>query len=257
MNGQVYEIFSSFQGEGVYVGRRQVFVRMAGCPMNCCYCDTPLSKKASLLCRVEQQPGTSEFELVENPMEINDLLPHIRHLMTSDTKTVSYTGGEPLLQDDFLYSVADRCRRNRWKNYLETSGFSIEKFRKVVKLIDYAAIDVKLPDHQAVIPNEYGKLYSNEISCIEASCESRAETIVKVVILPGTDRDCFTEVCKDIGKIEDSSSVRLQFVIQPVTLVGAMSPSFAGEVFELSERAGVHLDDVRVIPQVHKVMGVL
>ncbi|MDY6958198.1 MAG: radical SAM protein, partial [Halobacteriota archaeon] len=224
---------------------------------NCCYCDTPLSKKASPLCRVEQQPGSSEFELVENPIEVDDIISHIRHLMTSDTKTVSYTGGEPLIQEDFLYSVADRCRRNRWKNFLETSGFSVEKFLKVVKLIDYAAIDVKLPDHQAVIPDEYGKLYANEISCIEASCESRAETIVKVVILPGTDSDCFTEVCKDLGTIEESSSSTLHFVIQPVTLVGAMTRSFAGEVFELSERAGLHLEDVRVIPQVHKVLGVL
>lgn len=256
MNGQIYEIFSSFQGEGVHVGRRQVFVRMAGCPLNCCYCDTPLSKKDSPLCRAEQHASTSDFELIRNPIEVNDLIPQIRNLMTSDAKAVSYTGGEPLLQEEFLYSIADRCRRNGWKNYLDTSGFSARRFRKVVNVIDYAAIDVKLPDHQAVIAEDYSKLYANEISCIEVSCDNCAETIIKVVILPGTDGEYFTKVCKDIRSIVENTSAELYFVIQPVTLMGEMSQSFTKEIFELSERAGSYLKEVRVIPQVHKIIGI-
>ncbi|MDF1532664.1 MAG: 7-carboxy-7-deazaguanine synthase QueE, partial [ANME-2 cluster archaeon] len=39
------EIFNSIQGEGIFTGMRQVFVRFQGCPLHCDYCDTPQSRK--------------------------------------------------------------------------------------------------------------------------------------------------------------------------------------------------------------------
>jgi 7-carboxy-7-deazaguanine synthase len=39
--GYLSEIFVSFQGEGAHVGRRHLFVRLAGCNIRCRYCDTP------------------------------------------------------------------------------------------------------------------------------------------------------------------------------------------------------------------------
>ena len=38
---QLNELFNSFQGEGLYVGQRQTFVRFAGCNLACQYCDSP------------------------------------------------------------------------------------------------------------------------------------------------------------------------------------------------------------------------
>ncbi|HPX77174.1 MAG TPA: 7-carboxy-7-deazaguanine synthase QueE, partial [Methanobacterium sp.] len=43
MNTRISEIFSSIQGEGKLVGRRQVFIRFSGCNLTCNYCDTPQS----------------------------------------------------------------------------------------------------------------------------------------------------------------------------------------------------------------------
>ena len=40
-SGYLSEVFVSFQGEGAHIGRRHLFVRLAGCNLRCSYCDTP------------------------------------------------------------------------------------------------------------------------------------------------------------------------------------------------------------------------
>ena len=37
---KIKEIFSSIQGEGLYIGCKQIFIRFCACNLNCYYCDT-------------------------------------------------------------------------------------------------------------------------------------------------------------------------------------------------------------------------
>src|SRR3989339_608029 len=58
MTGRINEIFSSIQGEGIYFGHKQVFVRFSGCNLACGYCDTEFEKfeeydSESLLKKIE------------------------------------------------------------------------------------------------------------------------------------------------------------------------------------------------------------
>lgn len=76
----INEIFISIQGEGARKGMVCVFVRFAGCNLNCPWCDTDHRKNATM---------TAE-EILEQVRKVSDgrLLP------------VVFTGGEPALQLD-------------------------------------------------------------------------------------------------------------------------------------------------------------
>ena len=85
MKAPIIEIFSSFQGEGLLIGQRQIFVRFAGCNLNCNYCDTNDSKS--------EKSGK-----LMTPQQVTD---EINRLLTPDCRTISFTGGEPSLYPDF------------------------------------------------------------------------------------------------------------------------------------------------------------
>lgn len=46
LTAPIAEIFCSVQGEGLYAGQRQVFLRFAGCNLSCRYCDEPAARDA-------------------------------------------------------------------------------------------------------------------------------------------------------------------------------------------------------------------
>ena len=65
VSGRIAEVFRSFQGEGLLLGRRQVFVRLAGCSVGCRYCDTEWAFQTPASVVV---PGSSER--VDNPLTV-------------------------------------------------------------------------------------------------------------------------------------------------------------------------------------------
>ena len=87
----IKEIFESIQGEGPYVGEKQLFVRTTRCNLNCKYCDTP-----HLPVNINDTDTFFEF----TP---NELVSYINEKF--DIQTISFislTGGEPLIWNEFL-----------------------------------------------------------------------------------------------------------------------------------------------------------
>jgi organic radical activating enzyme len=99
---EVNEIFSSWQGEGTYTGTPAVFVRFAGCNLNCSFCDTNHEKKFNMTAR-------------EVLAEVDKLL------IDTAIDTMVLTGGEPLLQKDFSKFV-DYAMDDMWEVHVETNG---------------------------------------------------------------------------------------------------------------------------------------
>ena len=64
----LHELFVGVQGEGPRVGERQVFVRLAGCPRACAYCDARAARRSSSTARIERTPGRRDWRRVANPV---------------------------------------------------------------------------------------------------------------------------------------------------------------------------------------------
>src|SRR5271167_2974789 len=107
MNAKILEIFRSIQGEGKYVGASQVFVRFFECNMHCVWCDTPASIG-------DGKREYQELDLKQVSGQVNALY--------DNAHSVSITGGEPLLQKDFLKSFCHGLHREGKKIYLDSNG---------------------------------------------------------------------------------------------------------------------------------------
>ncbi len=94
------EIFLSLQGETSRVGLPTVFVRLAGCPLRCRWCDTPYSFQGG------------------ETVALADLL---RRIADYEVKTVCVTGGEPLAQRNCPALLTALCDAG-YSVSLETSG---------------------------------------------------------------------------------------------------------------------------------------
>ncbi len=94
------EIFYSVQGEGVWTGTPAVFVRLAGCNLNCRFCDTDYSTKAF----------ASVAHIVARVRELGDACP-----------MVILTGGEPLAQAETPDLIA-ALRADGRRVHIESNG---------------------------------------------------------------------------------------------------------------------------------------
>jgi 7-carboxy-7-deazaguanine synthase len=100
---KVSEIFYSVQGEGINAGKPAVFLRLAGCNLNCSFCDTKYAN--------EYKAGVT--------MTIGELLVEI---MKYPCKHVVITGGEPLLQAEEVSSLVGQLKLAGYYVEVETNG---------------------------------------------------------------------------------------------------------------------------------------
>ncbi|CAD6493803.1 MAG: 7-carboxy-7-deazaguanine synthase [Candidatus Argoarchaeum ethanivorans] len=240
----VDEIFSSIQGEGIYAGAHQVFVRFCGCNLNCSYCDTLQALAMDVThCRVENTPLCRDFSTLKNPLSVEDVINSIERLWSSSTRHVSLTGGEPLLQSVFIKQLAEGTD---YPLYLETNSTLPFEAESIADVIDIAACDIKLKEHHA--SDNYAALFDRTLETIQ-EFYNNCEVFIKIIILPETTTDSLLPAVKAVADIDSCIPV----VLQPVSSHALNTL----HLIELMDAAGEYLDCVRVIPQMHKLLGLL
>lgn len=233
----VIEVFSSIQGEGKYVGCRQVFVRFSGCNLKCKYCDTLLSHAPYKHCTAEREAGSRRFIQFDNPVEVNELAEQINHLLQLPHHSVSFTGGEPLCRADFIHAIVPKLNG---RIFLETNGTLYQELEKVIEDLDYISMDIKLP-------SVTGRELWREHALFLAKAKQK-ETYVKLVVSHETTAD---EFLRAVALVADAGR-DIPFIIQPVTPVNGCLAASPDKVLKCQEDALQRLHDVRVIPQTHK-----
>ncbi|MEI8013017.1 MAG: 7-carboxy-7-deazaguanine synthase QueE, partial [Candidatus Omnitrophota bacterium] len=133
----IVEVFRSIQGEGKYVGVPQVFIRFAGCNLHCQWCDTSHA-------RDKNQAGVREYTAEDLWHAIEDLW--------LGCHSVVLTGGEPLVQAEFLLEFLPILEAHRIPVFLETNGTLPEELKKILDDVDIVAMDVKLPSSTGMAP---------------------------------------------------------------------------------------------------------
>ena len=226
LKAKVSEIFQSIQGEGKYAGTRQVFVRFYECNMHCVWCDTPYA--------IGDTPGRfKEYAQGELLERINQL--------GRDCPSVSLTGGEPLVQKDFLKLFLPLLKKTRLKAYLETNGVLPQELKEVIDDIDIVAMDMKLPSSTKCRP-----YWQEHEEFLKIAC--RKDVFIKAVVSSDTLKSDIEKTVELIAK----TSRHTVFILQPNYF--EMKNGAPARCLEFQEYCLKYLSDVRVMPQMHKFM---
>ena len=238
------EVFASIQGEGRYAGEPQVFLRLAGCPLRCTYCDTPAS-----------------WALPRDPDWVTPFQAacHVREVEPGAARTVSVTGGEPLLWPGFVAAL--RTFLGPRRIHLETAGAHPAALERVLEHVDHVSLDLKAPeDLEPTVeipaqgeterapdgPPAWGTVRARVLPLLAGR-----DACAKVVVVGGTPAGAYDALLADVERL----APELPVVIQPATPVrGAAAPPQAelDAVLELALARGL---EVRVLPQIHHRLG--
>ncbi len=232
---RIFEIFTSVEGEGILYGTKTLFVRLAGCPFRCFYCDT--------LDALPMDSGKEySFEHACRLIEEN---------LQENTYKVNFTGGEPLVQAESVMQMAKFVQSKKIPTYLESSCYDAEKFSLVLPYIDFIKIEFKTPESEFVDEKHYPTLLENAIKCLHIAVAKKKTTYIKVVINSKTKLEPFRKLLEKIF-VTTSKSQIAGFIIQPS--YGIAEPGL-DNLLNFYDAVYPYYQEVRIVPQLQKIIG--
>lgn len=193
MEGLIFSIklYAVHDGPGI-----RVTVFMKGCPLSCWWCHNPegISTDAEKVLQ-DERVGDMEF-LVEkdvgqyySPDQVLQILDKQRIFLTESQGGITFSGGEPLLQPDFLLETLMICREAGYHTAVDTSGY-VDQLH-LVSIIPYT--DLFLFDLKHLDPHKH-LLYtgvSNELILknLDMILESGKDIFIRFPVLPGINDD--------------------------------------------------------------------
>ena len=133
VTGQIFKIqrYSIHDGPGI---RTTIFLQ--GCPLRCWWCHNP-----------ESQPSGST---TARTIGVNTLIREIEQdtlFFDHSNGGVTFSGGEPLAQPDFLMALLKACREREIHTAVDTAGFApAHVMEQVATLCDLILFDIKPMD---------------------------------------------------------------------------------------------------------------
>ena len=184
---KLIEYFTSWQGEGLHLGKRAFFIRFKKCNLKCPFCDT-MSKM--------QDPNIiAPFDLTTKTID---------EFLQNDGRLIVVTGGEPLLYTKELENLLDYLERCQFdgKVVIETNGVML-KTTKVINLLNKYPKLISLSISSKIFvyaeDSPYTEFFEIQESFNELKDEIKENSIFKFVV-SREDHDKFKELLKEIKR---------------------------------------------------------
>ncbi len=217
LSGLIFNIqrFSINDGPGI---RTTVFFK--GCPLNCLWCHNPESRR-SLPEKFNTNPYKNFNNLFDNNngfigqnISTDSLMTIIEKDMMFYEESkggVTISGGEPLMQIDFLLELLQKCKKKDIHTTVDTSGYAaFDDFLKILPFTDLFLFDLKLIDDIehlkfTSVPNDIILNNLHELS------NTAKELIVRIPLIPGitdTERN-LNDIINFISQLKINAKISL------------------------------------------------
>lgn len=171
----------------------RVVVFFQGCALRCTFCHNP------------DTWATSGGERV-TPVELVDKIERYKTYFKNSGGGVTFSGGEPLLQPDFLIEVLKLCRERGIHTTIDTAGVGVGRYEEILKYVDLILFDVKHYN-----PKEYSEITGREVKeslkFLEIAQKMNVKMWIRHVVMPGVtdtveDMQNLADLIKELKNIE-------------------------------------------------------
>ncbi|MBD3192587.1 MAG: glycyl-radical enzyme activating protein [Candidatus Heimdallarchaeota archaeon] len=194
--GIIFDIkkFALHDGPGI---RTTVFLK--GCPLRCWWCHNPESHKLepekvlhpltsqSPNCQTSNSIDNTAEEIIGRKVTVKEVIAEIeKDIIFYDQSSggVTFSGGEPLMQIDFLKELLFECQQREIKTALDTSGYaSLKIIQEIVDKVDLFLYDLKIIDSGK---HEYYTGVSNQqiLDNLKFLSKEEKKVVIRIPIIP-------------------------------------------------------------------------
>ncbi|MDD3906883.1 MAG: glycyl-radical enzyme activating protein [Proteiniphilum sp.] len=201
MEGIIFDIkhFAVHDGPGI---RQTIFLK--GCPLSCWWCHNPESQdpKPEKFIRIHKLDG-QEYKKEETAgyqISVGELFTIIQGdqiFYEESGGGVTFSGGEPLMQYEFLAEMLKLCKMNHIHTCIDTTGYaSLKIIEKIALLADCFLFDLKLMNHKS--HQKYtGVPVERILNNLRWLDNNQANVVLRFPVIPG-----ITDTTKNIGEIK-------------------------------------------------------
>ncbi len=224
MKGLIFSVkrYSVHDGPGI-----RVTFFMKGCPLSCWWCHNPegISPFQETVAGT-RRVGEKEFRFEEpvgrlySAEEIVEIAGR-DNIFFHQSGGVTFSGGEPLVQFDFLLEALKRCKANGFKTAVDTSGYSsAENYKAIIRYTDYFLFDIKHLDNDKHI--KYTGVPNHRIlENFKLVLDSGRDVMARIPVIPGIndDHEHLEELKKFLTGLKCSNLLKINLL--PFHRIGA------------------------------------
>jgi pyruvate formate lyase activating enzyme len=193
MKGLIFSVkrYSIHDGQGI-----RVTFFMKGCPLRCRWCHNPegiLPIPESVV--QTNRVGSHEFKHSEEVGKFYDadsileILDKEKVFMDHSKGGVTFSGGEPMLQTEFLVEVLKACKNKGYNTAVDTSGYTTaENFESIIPFTDLFLFDIKHLDESRHIELT-GASNKNILNNYLLLTKCGKDLNVRIPVIPGMNDD--------------------------------------------------------------------